>query len=229
MKLEIIATTLKEAKDIELAGADRIELVTGIKEGGLTPSIGLIKQVTETVKIPVVVMLRPHSKSFVYDSYDKKVILDDLEEIKKTKSYGIVFGCLTKDGNIDHDLLKEVIKNKGHLKITFHRAIDVAKDTIKAYSELRDYKIDTILTSGGFSNALEGRDIINQMVKLGYSNILAGSGLSPDNIEEFISNSLVSEVHMGSGVKFRKDNLAEIDLDLIKKVKDILNEKGNNI
>ncbi|MFD0673548.1 copper homeostasis protein CutC [Cohnella sp. GCM10027633] len=38
MILEVIATTVADAKDASRYGADRIELVTGIAEGGLTPS-----------------------------------------------------------------------------------------------------------------------------------------------------------------------------------------------
>ena len=36
--LEIIAMTLEDAKTIEECGADRIELVSALTEGGLTPS-----------------------------------------------------------------------------------------------------------------------------------------------------------------------------------------------
>ena len=65
MFIEIIATTLDQALQAEKFGADRIELVTAMLETGLTPSLGLIKQVKEKVNIPMVVMIRPHSKSFV--------------------------------------------------------------------------------------------------------------------------------------------------------------------
>ena len=40
--LEVIATTVGDAKAAR-AGADRLELVTAITEGGLTPSVGLVK------------------------------------------------------------------------------------------------------------------------------------------------------------------------------------------
>jgi copper homeostasis protein len=55
--LEIIATTVEDAKRIEASGANRIELVSALTEGGLTPSYGLIKKVVESVTIPVNVMI----------------------------------------------------------------------------------------------------------------------------------------------------------------------------
>jgi copper homeostasis protein CutC len=41
--LEVIAISISDVKAAERYGANRIELVTGIAEGGLTPSIGLIE------------------------------------------------------------------------------------------------------------------------------------------------------------------------------------------
>ncbi|MDY0277675.1 MAG: copper homeostasis protein CutC [Acholeplasma sp.] len=222
MLLEVIATTLKEAQDIEKYGGDRIELVMGIKEGGLTPSIGLVKKVVNSVNIPVNVMVRPHAKSFFYDEEDFSVILEDIKAIKETKANGIVFGSLNKDTTINEEQLKKVIEIKGHLKLTFHRAIDQSSDVLKSLDVLKKYDVDTILTSGGFSNAIDGKEKIDKMVQQKDITILAGAGLTPDNVETMLKNSSLKEVHMGSGVKFERKNENEINGEEIKKVKDIL-------
>ena len=225
MLLEIIATTLSEAIDIEKYGADRIELVTGVSDGGLTPSIALAKEVCESVSIPVYVMLRPHSKSFVYDESDKKVILEDLKALRNTKAEGIVFGALNKDGSIDTDLLKEVILNKGDLKLVFHRAIDRSNNVLENTKLLCEYDIVRILTSGGEDNAILGTDVINQMTDITSEfgiTILAGAGLTPHNIKDFIETSNVSEVHMGSGVKFKGSNLEDISEELVSKTLNLI-------
>ena len=226
MLLEIIATTLSEAIDIEKYGADRIELVTGVSDGGLTPSIALAKEVCESVSIPVYVMLRPHSKSFVYDESDKKVILEDLKALRNTKAEGIVFGALNKDGSIDTDLLKEVILNKGDLKLVFHRAIDRSNNVLENTKLLCEYDIVRILTSGGEDNAILGTDVINQMTDITSEfgiTILAGAGLTPHNIKDFLETSNVSEVHMGSGVKFKGSNLEDISEELVNKTLKLIN------
>ena len=57
--LEVIATTVADARAAAQAGADRLELVTAMGEGGLTPGIGLVAAVVEAVAIPVNVMVRP--------------------------------------------------------------------------------------------------------------------------------------------------------------------------
>lgn len=226
MLLEVIATTLSEAIDIEKFGGNRIELVTGVSDGGLTPSIALVKEVCEKVSIPVYVMLRPHSKSFVYDENDREIILNDLKAIKETKAKGIVFGALKKDDSIDEDLLKDVIKNKGHLGLVFHRAIDRSKDVIESTKLLLNYDVERILTSGGYDTALEGFYNINIMVELTKDKItiLAGAGLKPSNIEEFITKSNVTEVHMGSGVKYNGSNMEDISEELMNETLTLINK-----
>lgn len=92
MKLEVIATTLTDALLAAQGGADRIELVTGILEGGLTPGPGLIREVVRRVSIPVHVMVRPHSQSFVYDEYDLQTMKEDIAFIKASGAAGIVVG-----------------------------------------------------------------------------------------------------------------------------------------
>ncbi|WP_159887353.1 copper homeostasis protein CutC [Paenibacillus puerhi] len=43
MELEVIATSIEDAKIAEQRGAERIELISGIGEGGVTPSYGFIR------------------------------------------------------------------------------------------------------------------------------------------------------------------------------------------
>ena len=43
--LEIIGMSVEDAKAIEYCGANRIELVSALTEGGLTPSFSMIEKV----------------------------------------------------------------------------------------------------------------------------------------------------------------------------------------
>lgn len=228
MIIEVIATTVKDAINIEKSGASRIELVSGILEGGLTPSISLIKEVCNNVSIPVNIMVRPHSKSFEYDKQDFKVILNDIREIKKTKANGIVFGSLNSNGTINFDQLIEVLDVKGDLDITFHRAIDSTKNIKGEFEKLLNFNITTILTSAGNEKVYEDIPLFNELSKMSKEKnikILAGSGLHADNIIEFLSTAATEEVHIGSGAKYNRNNLSEIDTsvlsNMILKIRDM--------
>lgn len=200
--LEIIASTVEEAVAAEQAGADRIELVSALSEGGLTPSYGLIRQVVSTVEIPVHVLVRPHSKSFVYSKSDEETIITDIDLIRELGVAGIVVGSLTADGRVDEGFLGRIIKHKGELSLTFHRAIDSSRDILEAAEVLADFpEVDRILTSGGQATALEGKETIARLIEDHPDLIiLPGSGITLENAETLLKATKASELHVGSAV-----------------------------
>ncbi|OAI87518.1 MULTISPECIES: copper homeostasis protein CutC [Exiguobacterium] len=200
--LEIIASTVEEAVAAEQAGADRIELVSALSEGGLTPSYGLIRQVVSTVEIPVHVLVRPHSKSFVYSKSDEETIITDIDLIRELGAAGIVVGSLTADGRVDEGFLGRIIKHKGELSLTFHRAIDSSRDILEAAEVLADFpEVDRILTSGGQATALEGKETIARLIEDHPDLIiLPGSGITLENAETLLKATKASELHVGSAV-----------------------------
>ncbi len=220
MYLEIIATTLSEARAIDRAGADRIELLSCRGAGGVTPSYALIDRVSKAVDIPVQVMLRPHADSFVYDAADRQVLFDDLAWIRKSRATGIVFGALQDDGGLDLELLDAVIANKGALTLTFHRALDHAADYERALDSLLDREIDTILTAGGADSVMDGIERLKRLRPRFESagvELLAGSGLTPDNLERFVQASGIDHVHLGSAARRH----GRIDENAIQRFKQI--------
>ncbi|WP_215148057.1 copper homeostasis protein CutC [Exiguobacterium sp. s91] len=200
--LEIIASTVEEAVAAEQAGADRIELVSALSEGGLTPSYGLIRQVVSTVEIPVHVLVRPHSKSFVYSKSDEEAIITDIDLIRELGAAGIVVGSLTADGRVDEGFLGRIIKHKGELSLTFHRAIDSSRDIFEAAEVLADFpEVDRILTSGGQATAVEGKETIARLIEEHPDLIiLPGSGITLENAETLLKATKASELHVGSAV-----------------------------
>lgn len=62
--LEICCYSLECALSAQRNGADRIELCAAPKEGGLTPSLGVLKSVRQHVTIPVHPIIRPRGGDF---------------------------------------------------------------------------------------------------------------------------------------------------------------------
>jgi copper homeostasis protein len=226
MKLEVIATTLEDAIIAQQYGADRLELITGIKEGGLTPSYATIKQVVNNVSIPVHVMIRPHSRSFHYNKYDAQMMLEDIEIAKQLGASGVVLGMLRADNTIDEELLQACLKRTGSMNVTFHRAFDETNDLYEAIETLKKYdQITHILTSGGKNSVLDAVDIIKDLLQRTANSsltILAGSGLHLDSITHFIQETTIQEVHFGSGVRLHNDALATIDTAKLQQLKRLL-------
>lgn len=202
MKREIIVTTLAEAIAAERFGADRLELLFDLEKGGVTPSFGTIRNVVEHVSIPVHVMIRPHTASFHYDDDDVETILADIGLCRELGVNGIVFGALTREGTIDERILGEVIKHKGEMALTFHRAIDVSRDLFESLTVLNEYpEVDDVLTSGGAPTALEGVEQLVQMSEQAEMNILPAAGIDSETLPLLKERLALNWVHIGSGVR----------------------------
>jgi copper homeostasis protein len=224
---EVIATTVADARLAAQAGADRIELVTAMGEGGLTPSIGLIEAVVAAVGIPVNVIVRPHSRSFVYDADDFAVMLRDVRAVKAAGANGVVIGMLTADGEIDRDGLARAIDAADGLAITFHRAFDETRDLRQALDVLLGFQaVTSVLTSGGKPSVLHAQAPIRELVQQAagsHCTVLAGAGLTVDAIADFVSRTQVQAVHFGSGVRVGGNGLAPVDADKVAEVRALLN------
>ncbi|MCM3628269.1 copper homeostasis protein CutC [Paenibacillus glycanilyticus] len=224
MLLEVIATCMDDALTAEANGADRLELITAITEGGLTPGIGLVEQVVRAVRIPVFVMVRPHSRSFVYAEHDIDTMALEIKAIVKAGAAGIVMGALTPEGKIDERLLERLLPLTGGLQVTFHRAFDELKDQYEGMRTLLKHpQITRVLTSAGPRPAIESvKEMAGLVAAAGESRltILAGSGLRAEGITDFIQETGVEEVHFGSAVRYDKSNLSPIDPSALRMLAD---------
>lgn len=229
MLLEVIATTLSDAVLAERYGADRIELITGISEGGLTPSLGLIEKVRGAVSIPVRVMVRPHARSFFYDKDDIETMERDIQHIASIGGLSIVMGMLRPDGTINEELLERLLQAAQGSEVTFHRAFDEVRNQFEAIEILSRYsQITDILTSGAQNTAPKGAERLAALVQLTSErsiSILAGSGLTVEGISDFIEQTSVRRVHFGSAVREDGDALKPIDPLRLQAVRNLLDHK----
>jgi copper homeostasis protein len=53
--LEVAVASLEDALAAEAGGADRLELNAALALGGLTPSLGMVREVKDAVRLPVLV------------------------------------------------------------------------------------------------------------------------------------------------------------------------------
>ncbi|WP_373599700.1 copper homeostasis protein CutC [Paraclostridium bifermentans] len=224
--LEIIGMSVEDAIAIEKCGADRIELISALTEGGLTPSYGLIESVVNKVKIPVNVMIRHHAKSFVYSDEDIKIMVKDIEKVKEIGANGVVLGMLDTNNIIREDQLITLLEAAKGLDVTYHRAIDET-DVIKSIKILNKYEgITNVLTSAGKGNIAENIEKINEMKKYsGHINILLGGGLNFENIEKIKALTNNADFHFGTAVRVDKNPFGEIDEEKLKRLVNIINNK----
>jgi copper homeostasis protein len=153
--LEVCVETVADAVAAERGGADRLELCSALDLGGLTPSLGAFLEIRDTVKLPVVVMIRPRPGDFVYDESELAVMARDISAYLPYSPHGFVFGPLNPDGRVNGAAgrLRELC---GEREAVFHRAFDRTPDPIEAVEELVRRRFTRLLTSGKADVAVQG-------------------------------------------------------------------------
>lgn len=189
--------SIESALAAQKGGADRIELCENLGDGGTTPSPGLIQMTVDLLDIDVNIMIRPRGGDFHYTDLEFQVMKNNIQFCKNAGAAGVVIGLLNLDGSIDKERAAELVELARPLRVTFHRAFDMTKDPAKALDDLIDIGIDRVLTSGQKPNALEGANLIAELVKQAGDNIwiIAGAGITELNIKEIIQKTGVRECH----------------------------------
>ena len=197
--VEICCGSYDDACAAAAGGADRIELNSALWLGGLTPSLGTLQLVKETLSLPVAAMVRPRGGGFCYTAGELRVMERDCALLLEHGAYGIVFGCLREDCTIDAEAsgrLAEIIHGL-YGEAVFHRAFDCTPDPFAAMDTLLELGIDRVLTSGQQPTAPEGVSLLRQLQRRYGSRIqlLAGSGVNPSNAASLLAETGFSQLH----------------------------------
>jgi copper homeostasis protein len=195
--LEICVDSVESAVAAERGGAQRVELCSDLTEGGLTPSLGLIRTVRSRINIGIHVMIRPRAGDFLYSEDDFAVMREDIAAAARCKADGVVLGLLSADGDVDVARTKELVELARPMEVTFHRAIDLARDIEGALEEVIQTGADRILTSGAEPTAMQGRHRIRSLVRAskGRIGVMVGSGIRAENVEEIAQTTGAVEFH----------------------------------
>lgn len=214
--IEICANSAQSCVEAEAGGARRVELCAAIPEGGTTPSYGEIKTAQALTKnIDINVIIRPRGGDFLYTEAEVQAMLLDIELCKQLGVHGVVFGCLTREGDIDTVLLKRLMEAARPLSVTFHRAFDVCRVPFLALEQLIEAGCDRILTSGQQATAEQGIPLIAELVRraAGRIIIMPGCGVRENNIARIEKETGATEFHTSarstvySQMTYRKENV----------------------
>ena len=203
---EVCANSVESCIAAQQGGADRVELCSGIPEGGTTPSYGEIRQARRLLDEGAArglkatrlhVIIRPRGGDFLYTELELQRMLDDIRICRELGADGVVFGCLRPDGSLDTEAnarLLEAARSplptqssplstdsklsalNSQLKITFHRAFDRCANPTQALEELIQQGFDRVLTSGQQPTAEQGIPLLRQLHQQAAGRIIILAG-----------------------------------------------------
>jgi copper homeostasis protein len=197
-------------------GAGRVELCASVLEGGITPSIGMVREALRVATVPVFVIVRPRGGDFLYSAGEFAAMREDVIALRELGVPGVVSGCLTAEGEVDAERTGELVRLARPMSFTFHRAFDMVRDTARALEALVSLGVDRILTSGQRPSALEGLAELKRLGTLAAERIVVMpcGGLRAGNIAQVQRETGAREMHFGahraepSGMTFRNPLVA---------------------
>jgi copper homeostasis protein len=215
LRIEICVEGIDGLVAAQNAGADRVELCASLIEGGLTPSVGTVRQALWLAKIPFHVIIRPRGGDFLYSELEFDSMIEDVRAMKALGVAGVVFGCLTADGRIDEARMTALADAARPMAVTCHRAFDMTEDYREAVEALIRSGVDRVLTSGQRDTAVEGIDILKDSVAIaaGRLKIMACGALDETNIGGVLQRSGADELHFAalvttkSPMQFRNEHV----------------------
>jgi copper homeostasis protein len=199
---EVCVDSVDGALAAEAGGAHRLELCGPLALGGLTPTIGLVREVRRKCSLPIHAMLRPHARDFCYTAFEVDVMLADLQCMLDEAVDGFVVGPLTQDDAIDVTLLGRFCEYVKPTRLNFHRAFDEVRDFDQSLQQLIDLGIARILTSGGMSNAQSGSRNIRRWIESAGDRlvVMPGGGVTPENVTKILAETGAREIHFSGRV-----------------------------
>lgn len=216
--LEVCIDSLVSARAAIAGGADRIELCSALPIGGLTPYTELLRQIRAESDIPVRCLMRPRAGDFLYTADEIQLMAMQICTLRQAGASGFVIGCLTPEGTLDANAMAPLIDAADGSELTLHRCIDVSRNLEETYRAAAALGIDTILTSGGESSCLAGKETIARLLALrdemNGPEVLIGAGVKASVIEAFLRDlpqarafHMSGKTEIESGMLFRREGV----------------------
>ena len=200
--LEVIALDAADARAATAGGADRLELVSAIDLGGVTPTLATFAQIRAATDLPLRVMLRTNGGYRIApDELD--ALCGAAAALRRAGADEFVLGFLDVGGAIDRAAIAALGAVITPCPWTFHRAFDGVADARAAWATVAALPgADLILSSGGPGELGAGVDTLRERAHWQTPGLrwLAGGGLAGGHIAPLRAAG-IAQFHAGRLVR----------------------------
>ena len=215
MIYEICVDSIEGVRAAKAAAAHRVELCADLLEGGITPSLGMIRRARSIAGIGLHVIIRPRGGDFLFDADEFATMEADIDTAKAEGADGVVIGLLTADASIDTERTRALVERAKPLAVTFHRAFDMTPDAFAALETLIGLGVDRVLTSGQEASVLEGLPLLTELMTRASKRIVVmpGGGITARNAARIVAALRPDEIHFAalaptpSAMRVRRDGV----------------------
>ena len=221
--LEIIVTSVEDALAAQRGGADRVELVSGMAQDGLTPSVSLAARLAGTLSLPIRAMLR-RRPDFGTDAAGLEALCREAQHLRAAGVSEFVFGFVDATGRLDWAAMRSLQQAAAPAGWTLHRAFDRAADAAAAFAECAQRPgPDAILSSGARDGLAAGVATLVRRAAWQTATLrfLAGGGLRREHVAPLTASG-ITPLHAGRAVRRDGGWEAPVEEHLVRALKDAL-------
>ena len=196
--VELSVDTIDAALAADTLDIQRIELCSASGLGGLTPGPGLLAEAAARCqRVAVHVLIRPRAGDFRYTPAEVTVLIADIAAAVDAGAAGVVVGALTRRDEIDKAVLTDLVAAAQGCEVTFHRAIDIARDPLAAVEALAGNGVHRVLSSGHAVDVGQGAATLAEMVRVAQSRltVMACGGVRAHNASAVLAATGVTDLH----------------------------------
>lgn len=214
--LEVIALHEHDAVRAQEGGADRVELVGSLQDGGMSPEPAVLERVRAAVDIAVRPMVRLR-EGFGTDGGEATRLIGLISSYLDAGANGVVMGYLNGYSMVDLEVMT-TLTGWGDFDWTFHRAVDHCLDPDQAWRVVPTLPgLDQVLTAGSARGLEQGLDALvaraaSDPVAAGL--IMAGGGLEPEHVP-WLARAGVRAFHIGRRARPLGEYKAWVDAGLV--------------
>ena len=223
--LEVIALHPADAERAEAGGADRIELLGSMDDGGMSPEPLEVERVRRKTSIQLRPMVRLR-EGFGTDGGEATRLKGLISSYLDAGADGVVLGFLNGHNEVDVGVVTELIGDMD-VKWTFHRALDSTLDRGKAWESLLELPgLDQVLTAGSVRGVEHGLDDLIMRAKENpriAKLTMAGGGLQAEHVP-WLVRAGVRAFHIGSPARPGGSYKAYVDSSLVNTWRDLIDD-----
>lgn len=192
-------------------------------DDGLSPEPAMVEKVRALTSIQVRPMVRLRA-GFGTDGGEVTRLRGLVSSYFDAGADGVVLGFLNGLGDVDREVVG-ALTDDGDWPWTFHRAVDHALDTQRAWDALLTLpRLDQVLTAGSARGLEHGLDDLLATVRerpRAAELVMAGGGLEPEHVP-WLVRAGVRALHIGRHARPQGSFKAWVDADLVRSWRHLL-------
>ena len=227
-KLEIIVETYEDVLAAVRGGATQLDLKAHYPCSGVSPSAGIIARVIRTVDIPVMVMVRPHARSFIMSEEDINTACEEIKQARKLGASNFLVGFLNSKNDLDINGLMRLKEAAGDCALHANLIWELTNDPMMTIEQLIKLGFSSLRASGktASSGAFGGSVVKAIPTILAYKNaiadriqILLAGGVNESNIEEIILKTGIIDLHCGRFARTPESADSPVDEEKVSRLR----------